>query len=167
MAKSAAVSVLGVTLDLLQAAFALVVLVVTSWKLFDGNVDGFKIDGSCLLDGSGSSDAISGTRFCVFAVAVAVISLIANFVFSCVGKVFKCVTLNACAASKLVSIVGDTALGVWWTVAFALFVRRGTAANSLGWPERSARDGVIAASFGAMVAFYADVVVTVCGMVMS
>lgn len=70
-------------------------------------------------------------------------------------------------ASKVVEVVGDTALTIWWAVAFAMFVRRGSAANELGWPQRAARDGVIAAAFGGMIAFAADVLVTICIMVLS
>lgn len=70
-------------------------------------------------------------------------------------------------ASNIVDVIGDTALTVWWAIAFAMFVRRGTAANELGWPQRAARDGVIAAAFGGMLAFAADVLVSIFEVVLS
>lgn len=165
--KPKALSILGVALDLLQIGFALLVTVLITWKLMNVERQGVELKSSCLLDGSDSSDFLTGSAFCVYGVVVAVVSIIVNAVFGCLRKITKCVTLNACAASNIVSVIGDAALGVWWAVAFALFVRRGTAANGLGWPERDARNGVIASAFGAMAAFWADVVVTIVGIAMS
>lgn len=166
MSKSKAVSILGVALDILQTLLALIVVITTSWKLTnvdltDIGLNGPKINTKCLFDGSNLEGPLTGTGFCAYAIAVGIISLLVNLVFSCIGKLCKCVTLNACFASKVVATVGDVILTVWWAVAFTLFVRRGTAANELGWPQRAARDGVIAAAFAAMLAFAADVVVSV------
>lgn len=164
--KPKALSVIGVALDLLQILFAMIVLVFVSWKLTGVEIEGLELKSSCLLNGS-DAGFLSGSVFCIYAILVGVISLIANAIFGCLSKVTKCVTLNVCAASSFVSVIGDTALGVWWAVAFALFVRRGTAANDLGWPERGARDAVIASAFGGMIAFWADVVITIVGVIMS
>lgn len=164
--KPKALSVIGVALDLLQIAFAIIVTVLVSWKLTGIEVDGVQLKSSCLLNGS-DDGFLSGSAFCVYGILVGVISLIANAIFGCLRSFTKCITLNACAASSIVSVIGDTALGIWWAVAFALFVKRGTDANDLGWPERSARDGVIACAFGAMIGFWADVVITIVGVAMS
>lgn len=163
MGKSKGTSVIGAILDLLQIAIAIGVVVLTSWRLLDVSVDveGKELQTTCVLDGSGSSDFISGNRFCAYAIAVGILSLLVSVIFGCIRNCFKCVTLNACAASNLIAIVNDAILTVWWAVAFTLFVQRGTAANDLGWPNRSERDGVIALAFGGILAFAIDAIVTV------
>lgn len=148
-------------LDLLQIAIAIGVVVLTSWRLLNVKVDNLNFDSSCVLDGSGSTDAISGTRFCAYAIAVGIVSLLVSVIFGCVRNVFKCVTLDACAASQLVSLLGDALLAIWWGVAFALFVKRGTAANDIGLPNRTERDGVIALGFGGTVVFALDALITI------
>lgn len=165
MVKSKVTTVIGFALDILQMIFALVVVALTSWKLLDIEVEGVRFASSCYLDGSGKTGAFTGTQFCVYAIAVGIVSFVANAIFGCIKHICKCVTMNACAASNIVGIIGDTVLGVWWVIAFALFVQRGTAANGLLFPERGARNAVIASSFGAFAAFFADVFVTVCSMV--
>lgn len=167
MGKSTGLKILGVALDILQMVFALLVVVLTSWKLLNVSAEGINLTSSCALDGSDSDDAISGTRFCAYAISVGVISFIASLIFTCIKNIFKCVTLNVCKASRVIAVIGDTALGIWWVVAFIFFVQRGTAANRLGWPERPARDGVIASAFGAMAAFFSDVIVTLCSAAQS
>lgn len=157
---------LSPVLDLLQLIFSLLVIVLTAWRLTDFDVEGTSVSSSCLLDGSKDSGFLTGTQFCAYAIVVGVVSFLVTAIFGCIRKIFKCITLNVCGASRIISVIGDIAVGVWWTVAFVLFVRRGRAANNLGWPERTARDGVIAASFGAMVAFYADAIVTIFSMVL-
>lgn len=154
-------SAVGAVFDLLQIAIAIAVIVLTSWRLLKIDVRGpSEIETVCVLDGSNSSDFISGTRFCAYAIAVGVISLLVSMIFGCVRNIFKCVTCNACAASRIVDIISDVALAVWWGAAFALFVRRGGAANDLGWPNRTERDGVIALAFGGMVTFIVDAAIT-------
>lgn len=167
MAKKGAVKVVGVALDIIQIALAVVVIVLTSWKLLDLEVEGINVESTCYLDGGGSDNKFSGTAFCIYAICVGVVSVIANAIFSCLTRIFKCLTLNACGCSKLLSVVTDSALGIWWLVAFVLFVQRGTAANELDWPERASRDGVIAASCGAMVAFFVDAIVSFYGVTLS
>lgn len=164
--KPRALSVVGVALDILQIVFAILVVVLVSWKLTNVEVDGISVKSSCILNGSDDS-FLGGTGFCVYAIVVGLASLIVNVIFGCLRKLTKCLTLNMCAASNVVTVIGDTILGIWWAFAFGLFVKRGTAATNLGFPERGARDGVIAAAFGAMIAFFADVVVTVVGVAMS
>lgn len=164
MGKSAPIKIFGVALDILQIVFAILVITLTSWRLLNVNVEGFDVDTKCLLDGSSGDGVLTGSKFCIYAIMVGVISLLANIIFGCVGKIFKCITANVCGASRIIQILGDTALGVWWTVAFVFFIQRGTAANNLDWPETAARNGVIAGSFGGLISFFLDVVVTVCGM---
>ena len=168
MPKSTPLKIIRLALDLLQIALAILVVVLVSWRLIkisDFKVDDVKVE--CLLDGSEDTGAFTGTGFCIYAIAVGVISLIASAIFGCIRNCFKCITANVCGASRIIDIVADTALGVWWTVAFVFFLRRGTAANGLDWPEKAARDGVIAASFGALASFFADVIVTICSMAVS
>lgn len=162
-------SILGVALDILQILFATAVVILVSWKLtnVDINIVGLDFNAQCLLDGSDGEPPFSGVRFCIYAAAVGVISLIVNVIFNCIIKFFKCITLNACFASNVLAIAGDIALAIWWGVAFALFVVRGTKANNLDWPERTARDGVIGCAFGALAAFAADAIVTIVGIAMS
>lgn len=168
MAKPNVSSVLFAALDLLQIAFALVVIAITAWKLLnvDINIGETDFSSKCLLDGSKSDDALSGTRLCAYAIAVGVISLLVSIIFACIRNCVKCITLNACGANKIVSVVGDAALAVWWGIAFAILVRRGTAANNLNWPEKTARDGVIAASFGALAAFGIDCIGTIVSLIL-
>lgn len=151
-------TIMGAILDLLEVAVAITVVVLTSWRMLNVDVEGTSLDTSCALDGSGADDFISGTRFCVYAILVGVVSLVALGIFKFVRKLFKCVTLNVCAASRLVSIVGDLLQVAWWAVAFALFVRRGTSANDIGLPNRTERDAIIACAFGGMVFFALDVI---------
>lgn len=151
--------IVGAALDLLQVATAIGVVVLVSWRMLNVDIQGRTLDTKCVLDGAKLDDALSGTNFCIYGIGVGIASLIALFVFGFVRKVFKCVTLNACAASKLVSIVGDAVQIVWWAAAFTLFFQRGTAANDLGYPRRTERDGIIALAFGGIVFFLADVVV--------
>lgn len=150
-------AIVGAILDLLEVAVAITVVVLTSWRMLNVSVEGTNLDTSCVLDGSGSDDLISGTNFCIYAILVGVVSLLALGIFKFVRKLFKCVTLNACSASRLVSIVGDVLQSAWWAVAFALFLRRGTAANDLDLPNQTERDAIIACAFGGMLFFAADV----------
>lgn len=160
-------SCLEILLDIAQIAIAIAVVVLTSWRLFSVEVEGTSVDGKCVLDGSESDDFLSGTRFCLYAIAVGVLSLLVNAVFGCVRGAFKCITLNACAASKFVTLVGDFVQVVWWGLAFALFLRRGRAANDLGYPNRTERDAVIGLAFGGMIAFAADAICAITGFVMT
>lgn len=164
--KPKALSVLGVALDVLQVGFAILVVVLVSWKLTNVSIEGLSLKSSCILNGS-DDGFLGGAAFCAYAIVVGIASLVANAIFGCLRKLTNCLTLNMCAASSVVTVIGDTLLGVWWAFAFGLFVRRGTAANSLDLPERGARDGVIAAAFGAMISFFADVVITVVATAMS
>lgn len=160
--KSKFTKILGVALDILQFVFAALVVVLVSWKLTNVSITNLtNVNSNCLLDGTDSEGPISGVGFCVYAIIVGLVSIIANAIFTCIGNCANCVTLKACMANKVVGILGDTLLAVWWGLAFALFVRRGTTANELDWPERTARDGVIAAAFGGMLSFAGDVIVSI------
>lgn len=181
--------VLGVILDLLQVAIALAVIVLTAWKLLDiqvhtenltpdnlfdndntnntnnnnttDNNNNSIIGTGCVLDAPDEDDnEPAGISFCLYAIGVGVVSLVVNTVFACVRNVVKCVSCDACAVSRVVAIVGDVALAVWWGVAFALFVRRGGQANDAGLPNKTERDGVIALAFGGMTAFAVDAIIT-------
>ncbi|KAI0562195.1 hypothetical protein FGB62_64g144 [Gracilaria domingensis] len=159
MAKKPVTKVLSLALDLIQIACALVVIVVTSWRLLKIDRDGLDFQSTCLLDGSGRDGTFTGTQFCAYVIVVGGISLIFNAIVGCARNIFRCITAGACGASRLISIAGDTILTIWWGVAFYFVVRRGVAANNADWPERAARDGVIAATFGAMAAYAADIIV--------
>lgn len=163
--KSALTTALSIIFSVLQLAFALVVGVVTGTKLLDVDRTGIEFDTNCLLDGSKGSGFLTGTQFCVYAILVAIISVVATWIFGCIRHCFKCITFNACGASKLLDVVGNTILLVWWIVAFVLFFQRGRAANDLGWPEKQSRDWVIAASFGAAAAFLGDIIVSIVQLV--
>lgn len=164
MAKKATTKVLSLALDIIQVACAICVIVLTSWRLINVDREGLKLNTDCLLDGSGRKGAFTGGQFCAYVIAVAVISLIFNAIVGCARNICKCITVGGCGSSRLISIVGDTVLVVWWAIAFYFVVRRGTAANNLDWPEKPARDGVIAATFGAMAAYFADIVVGFCSL---
>lgn len=164
--KKGTFKVLGTALDILQIAFAVLVTALVSWRLLNVDVEGTNVDSNCLLDGSVEPGLLPGSQFCIYAIAVGIISLLVSVIFGCIAKVFSCVTLNLCKANKIVDVVADIALGAWWTVAFVLFVRRGTDANEMGFPETPARNGVIAAAFGAMASFYTSAILTVCDAVL-
>ena len=166
MGRSKPVSILRFALQILQVGFSITVIVLIFWKLFNVDIEGFNLDTNCLLDGSGRSDAISGTKFCIFTVGAAFASLLVASILGCLGTCAKCFGLKACAVPDVISLIGNIALGIWWTAIFILVLQRGRAANNLGWPERAARDWVIAASFGATFAFFADAVIAVCTLVL-
>lgn len=174
--------IVGAILDLLQVAIALAVIVLTAWKLLDikvntenlnpDNLLNDKNDSTtnssneiigtgCVLDAPDEDDGEpSGITFCLYAIGVGVASLVVNMMFACVRNVVKCVSCDACAASRIVAVIGDVALAVWWGVAFALFVRRGGKANDADLPNRQERDSVIALAFGGMAAYAADAIIT-------
>lgn len=128
--------------------------------------DGEIIGTGCVLDAPDETDnELAGIKLFMYAIAVGVLSLVVNMVFACVCNVVKRVSCDACAASRVVDIVGAAAPAVWWGIAFALFVRRGGAANDAGLPNKTERDGVIALAFGGMTAFAADAVITLCTIV--
>lgn len=163
--KSTVTTTLSIIFSVLQLVFAFAVAIIVGTKLLDVDRTGLEFDTNCLLDGSKGTGFLTGTQFCVYAILVAVISVVATWVFGCVRHCFKCITFNACGASKLLDVIGNAVLLAWWIVAFVLFLQRGRAANNLGWPEKQSRDWVIAASFGAAAAFLGDIIVSVVQLV--
>lgn len=169
MGKGAPLKVLGVVLDLVQAALAILLIALVTWKMMRVRVDrrDLEFDTRCLLDGSGGKGAFNGMTFCVYAVIVGLVSLIAKALLACLGRCVACVTAGACGIKDFFSIATDVLLAVWWGIAFALFVQRGIAANDRGFPEETARNGIIATAFGALLSFSLDIVFTVCGLTSS
>ena len=166
MAKPKCTDILCGALNILQVLFALVVVGVTSWKLVDVDISAARLSSACALGKTDPGDTFDGSKLCVYAIAVGVVSLLVSIVLACIRNVVKCVTLNACGANKIVAVIGDAALAVWWGIAFAIVLSRGRAANAAGFEERAARDGVIAATFGAMAAFALDAVITIFDLVL-
>lgn len=155
--SSIAQKVVGGVLDLIQLAIAITVTVLVIGPLTTNlNLGDRKV--SCLLE-NGTSE--NSTRLCVYAIAVGIVSLLVNVVFVFTRKIFKCATCDAFRLSRAVDLVGDGVQTVWWGAAFAILVRAGTAANNVDMPHRMERDIVIGLSFGGMVAFAADIGVTI------
>lgn len=153
--SSIAHKIIGAILDLVQLTIAIAVTVLVIGPLTTNiNVGDRKV--SCVLDESGSNT----TKLCVYAIFVGIVSLIANTVFVCARKIFKCATCDAFRLSRAVELVGDTAQAVWWGAAFAVLVRAGVRANAEDLPHMLERNAVIGLSFGGMLAFAADVGVT-------
>lgn len=175
MNKSVGQKALGVILDLLQITFAVLVVYITSAHLINVEVDikGQTVESSCLLNGrtdiigrenennDENSDVFSGTRLCVYSILVGIIACIATLVFSCIKNVTKLATCNIGGLSRIVDIVADSALLIWWLVAFVIFVRRGREANLKQFPRETQRNALIGCTFGAVVAFVLDLGVTV------
>lgn len=165
--------VAGLVLDLVQAALALLVVVLVSWKMFRvtrTDLVSFKslpVKVGCLLDGTGKTGMLHGTRFCVYMLAVGLISLIATSVLRCANRCLGCITADACGITNFVSILIDALLLAWWAVAFVLVVSRGQAANKANLSQEPARNGIIAASFGAAFSFFLDILFTTCGIAAS
>ena len=161
--------ILGVVLDIMQSALAILLVALVSWKMLRVNISKseFNFDTKCLLDGSAKDGILTGVSFCAYAIAVGVVSLVANCLLSLMKMCLGCLTAGACGIKDFFSILSDTLLAIWWGVAFALIVQRGTDANEKGFPEETARNGIIATAFGGMMSFVLDIVFTVCGLVAS
>ncbi len=163
-----ATKVIGFVLDLVQTALAILVIVLVSWKMMQvSRTEVLKIKTKCLLDGSGQTGTLRGTQFCVYALAVGFVSLIASSLLGCANRCLGCITANACGITNFVSIVIDAVLLVWWAIAFILFANRGIAANNANFPQEPARNGIIAAAFGAALSFALDIIFTACGIAAS
>lgn len=151
-------------LDIVQAVLAILVVFLVTWKMMKVSVVNTSVQTRCLLDGTEKTGALRGAAFCGYAVAVGIISLIATAVLRCANRCLGCLTANACGITNIGEILIDIVMFAWWAVAFALFANRGLPANNKNYPEEPARNGIIAAAFGAAVSFALDVVFTVCGM---
>lgn len=156
--------VLGMALDLVQAALAILVVVLVTWRMVRVSRNNLTITSRCLLDGTDQKGPLRGASFCAYAVAVGIISLIATAILRCANRCLGCVTANACGITNFGEILIDIVLFTWWAIAFALFANRGVPANHKNFPHESARNGIIAAAFGAAASFALDVVFTVCGI---
>lgn len=157
--------VLGMALDIMQVALALLVVVLVTWKMMRfARGPGISVNTRCLLDGTGKSGRLRGMEFCVYAAAVGIISLIATSILRCANRCLGCLTANACGMTNFGEIIIDILLFVWWAIAFALFSNRGIAANNKNFPQTSSRNIVIASAFGCAASFALDVLFTVCGI---
>lgn len=175
MNKSVSQKALGIILDLLQVTFAVLVVYITSAYLINVEVDikGQTVESSCLLNGRSDllgrenqddrndSDVFSGTRLCVYSILVGIIACIATLIFCCLKNITKLATCNIGGLSRIVDIIADSALLVWWLVAFVIFVRRGREANLNQYPRETQRNALIGCTFGAVAAFAIDIGVTV------
>lgn len=152
-------------LHILQVLFALLVVVLVVWKMI--RVDrqqALKFHTRCLLDGTGQSGRLRGVEFCIYAVSVGIISLIATAVLRCANGCLGCLTFNACGIANFGSMLIATVMFAWWIIAFALFLDRGIPANEKAIGDVGARNVIIASSFGAAASFFLEVVFTCCGM---
>ncbi len=158
--------ILVAALNLVQAALALLVVVLVAWKMMNVERKGLQVNASCLLDGTGKTGRLRGTEFCVYAIAVGLVSLIATAILRCANSCLGCMTANACGITNFGSMLIDIVMFVWWALAFALFFNRGVAANNATpqYPEKPSRDIIIAAAFGNAASFALSVVLTACGM---
>lgn len=172
MGKPAPTTLLSNALHLVQVAAALTILVLVPWKLYRVDVDlkditAPSVTTECLLDPGNTSDFLPGSRFCVAIIAFAVATLILGTIASFAKCLCSCMTMNVCGLSNFVTVAVDIALAVAWGVAFALLVVRGNAATDAGFPNKTYRDGVIAAGFFGCISYVLDAIVNVVGVAMS
>lgn len=159
----------ALVLNLFQVAFAILVVYITSARLLNVQAETkTSLYSYCLLGdpaNDSASDKLAGSRLCIYAIAVGVIACIATLIVCCLRNLVKCATCDICGASRIVDIIADAALFLWWLIAFIIFVRRGTAANDAGVPRATERNAVIGIAFGAMLSFALDIAVTIWTMV--
>lgn len=167
---------LSSALHLLQAVCALFLIIVTPWKMFQG--DGFTFDDAttvisnpnatlentttCLLDPGKDSKFLSGSAFCIAVMVFGVATLVFGALVSCAKCLCKCATANVCGVAGVVTIVADLALAVAWGFAFVLLFSRGRKANDAGFPERAWRDATIGAAFVGAASYLLDAIVVCC-----
>lgn len=157
--------VLKAALHLLQAALAILIVVLVVWRMMRvSKGTGIQLNVQCWLDGTGKTGPLYGTTFCVFAICVALVSLIASGILRCANSCLGCLTANACGIANFGEMIIDIILFTWWAVAFALFLNRGVPANNKGWEREHPRNIIIAAAAGEAVSFALSVLLTCCGM---
>lgn len=165
MAKfKACTKIFVAALNLIQAALAILVVVLVSWKMMNVTRQGLRVNAKCLLDGTGKTGRLRGTEFCIYAIAVGLVSLIATAILRCANSCLGCMTANACGITNLGSMLIDIVMFAWWALAFALFVNRGVPANNAKYPHEHERNIIIAAAFGNAASFALSTILTACGL---
>jgi len=158
--------VFKMALHLVEAILAILIVVLVVWKMMRVSPakDRLAVNIQCYLDGTGKKGRLYGNEFCIYAICVAIVSLLATAILRCANSCLGCLTANACGIAHLGEMIIDLILFTWWAVAFALFLNRGVPANNLGYEREGPRNIIIAAACGEAVSFFLSVLLTCCGM---